>query len=177
MKTNLSLSLLFVYLAFFSVTAFAKKPSNSEIQGIVVIASVMTLASTDLTNLSKSDYTIYADLTEPNVKNALERMANRDLCKSPKFKVSAGEVACQKPIRYKVVYNPSKADIFIIDNPSFVVSNYKQKLSVFIGNTDKDYLVIVDLSTKSKFPSLKVRQKKMKEAGFFPDPTLKFRQK
>lgn len=129
--------------------------------GKVLAHLSMVVASTDLTNLSKSEYGIFVDLADTGIVSQVYESADRDLCKSEKFAGAVGKVVCQGEVKFHKA-SKDAADIVITDKVQAV------KGKVLVVCTDR--LDGCDLTIKKGV--FEIRTDEMKKKGFVPDPTL-----
>jgi len=142
-----------------------------ETKSVTAIANTLVVASTDLTNLNKSKFNVYYDISNPSIKAGVTSLSDQNLCKIEKFKKSAGDFTCSKDISYTIIYDPNKADIYVTDNPQLFV--YGKKLFVYIGERVATDSIPLKFIIKNKNLEMEIDTKKLKEQGFVPDPLLK----
>ena len=142
-----------------------------EYKSVTAIANTLVVASTDLTNLNKSKFNVYSDITNPSIQAGVSSLSDQNLCKIEKFKKSAGDFTCSKDISYTITYDPNKADIYITDNPQLYV--FGKKLFVYIGERVEADSIPLKFIIKNKDIEMEIDTKKLKEQGFVPDPLLK----
>jgi len=145
--------------------------SNIEIKSVTAIANTLVVASTDLTNLNKSKFNVYYDISNPSIKAGINSLSDRNLCDITKFKKSAGSFTCSKDISYTIIYDPKKADIYVTDNPQLYI--YGKKLFVYIGERIAADSIPLKFIIDEKKMKMEIDTKKLKEQGFVPDPLLK----
>lgn len=145
--------------------------ANIEIKSVTAIANTLVVASTDLTNLNKSKFSVYYDISNPSIKAGVNSLSDRNLCDIEKFKKSAGTFTCSRDISYTIIYDPKMADIYVTDNPQLYI--YGKKLFVYIGERISADSIPLQFIIDDKKLKMEIDTKKLKEQGFVPDPLLK----
>lgn len=139
----------------------------------VAVANSLVVASTDLTNLHKSEFTIFNDTDRHDIQDGVEYFANKNLCRYEDFRNAVGTFTCTKKITYKLTTDASSADIILTRNLDKFAKD-KRSIIVYLGyNKHTPLNAAIYLNIHDMEPRAKINFEDLKMRGFIPDPALK----